>query len=472
MGKNLLSAYELANQRIIVSNYGEQRKKLDLLERKRNQELDSLAYLDEIEEDEKTIFVEENATKFITKSNEVLTNTTQSNIIMQNKETVSFSDKPMELHWYGHFTSYSGFSRMNRAFAFGLSNKNVKVKLDIQEGNIDLNESTMSEIRRMANNDISPSATKIYGATVPLRLAHGGPKILYTMMETSNTLHEGYVDRINLYDEIWVPTHEAKDLFKENGVRPHIEVMPLGVDETRYNENVKPLNFDFPLNSFVFLSVFKWGLRKGYDLLLKAYLEEFSPDDNVSLLMVSRTDVNHNPDKIKQDFLQARNAVSKPDAELPHIALYDKPIKEKDMPKLYRAGDAFVMPSRGEGFSLPLVEAGASGLPLITTYCSGQREFLLKDSSFLIEPEGYSKASINGNLSNLAKHCGFYEDQLFPNFGRNSIEKLKEHMRYVYENQEEAKKISKKQTQHIRENYTWEKAVERVYNRLKERGTI
>ena len=32
---------------------------------------------------------------------------------------------------------------------------------------------------------------------------------------------------------------------------------------------------------FVFLSVFKWEHRKGYDVLLRAFLREFGPTDNV-----------------------------------------------------------------------------------------------------------------------------------------------------------------------------------------------
>merc|ERR1712187_753329 len=36
---------------------------------------------------------------------------------------------------------------------------------------------------------------------------------------------------------------------------------------------------------FRFLSVFKWEKRKGWDILLQAYFEEFSADDNVELIM-------------------------------------------------------------------------------------------------------------------------------------------------------------------------------------------
>jgi glycosyltransferase involved in cell wall biosynthesis len=38
-----------------------------------------------------------------------------------------------------------------------------------------------------------------------------------------------------------------------------------------------------------------------------------------------------------------------------------------DMPQLYKSADAFVLPSRGEGWGLPLMEAMAMELPTIGT---------------------------------------------------------------------------------------------------------
>jgi len=37
----------------------------------------------------------------------------------------------------------------------------------------------------------------------------------------------------------------------------------------------------------VFLSVFKWEYRKGWDVLLKSYLKEFSKDDWVALYLLT-----------------------------------------------------------------------------------------------------------------------------------------------------------------------------------------
>jgi glycosyltransferase involved in cell wall biosynthesis len=148
--------------------------------------------------------------------------------------------------------------------------------------------------------------------------------------------------------------------------------------------------------------------------------------------------------------------------------LYDKPIKEKDMPGVYALANAFVLISRGEGFGLPYYEAAATGLPVIGSHCSGQMDLLNEDNSYIVEPDCYATARLNGNMSKLAKHCGFYEDQTFPDFGRDAIEKTKEHMRSVYEDYDSAQIKAAILGKTVRDNYTWDMAIDRVYRRLKE----
>lgn len=44
---------------------------------------------------------------------------------------------------------------------------------------------------------------------------------------------------------------------------------------------------------------------------------------------------------------------------------------DADFPRFYKAGDAFVLPTRGEGWGRPHVEAMSMGLPVISTNWSG-----------------------------------------------------------------------------------------------------
>lgn len=471
------SAWELASERIIVSRYrrdsDRQEEKRKKEEKERLDELPDFVAAWELSQKEDSGFgpsivedVAKNPTAFIPKDSYVTESEDRGGIIVQESETITF-DKPMEIHWYGHFTSYSGFSRMNRAMVFGLANRNVNIKLDMQRCAVDINQTTLRELQRMESTEVSSSAPKIFGATIPLSMSHGGKKILYTMMENEDTLHKEYVERLNLFDEVWVPTHHGERIFKKNGVTRPVMVMPLGVETSRYHSKVEPMNMG-DLGTFRFISVFKWGYRKGYDILLKAYMEEFSSQDDVSLILVSRSDVDNNPNRIAEDFNAIRMGIDKKNEDLPHVSLYSKHITEKDMPSVYKAGDAFILISRGEGFGLPYYEAASCGLPVIGSNCSGQKDLLTEDNSFLVDPDDYVTAKINGPLSKLAKHCRFYENQVFPDFGPTAIMKTREHMRYVFENYDKALRKAAILQKHVRANCSWENAVGKVYDRLRD----
>jgi glycosyltransferase-like protein len=61
-------------------------------------------------------------------------------------------------------------------------------------------------------------------------------------------------------------------------------------------------------------------------------------------------------------------------------------IADQDLPVLYRCADAFVFPSIKEGWGLVLLEAIASGLPVITANIPPFTEFLSHQSALLVNP--------------------------------------------------------------------------------------
>jgi glycosyltransferase involved in cell wall biosynthesis len=58
-------------------------------------------------------------------------------------------------------------------------------------------------------------------------------------------------------------------------------------------------------------------------------------------------------------------------------------IERRQMPDVYRANDIFVMASQHEGMSNAMLEAIASGLPVVTTACEGAEE-LIGDNGILV----------------------------------------------------------------------------------------
>ncbi len=61
-------------------------------------------------------------------------------------------------------------------------------------------------------------------------------------------------------------------------------------------------------------------------------------------------------------------------------------VKEEDLPYLYAGATAFVFPSKHEGFGIPLVEAMASGLPIISSNATVMPE-ICGDAAIYFNPE-------------------------------------------------------------------------------------
>lgn len=231
----------------------------------------------------------------------------------------------------------------------------------------------------------------------PTGYGHFKAVIGRTMFETDRVNPE-HVKRCNQMDFVWVPTEFHVKTFTQSGVDPRKVVkvvQPVDLeffDPFRY----KPLDLvsrgTLILGSkshessmgrnFIFLSVFKWEYRKGWDVLLRSYLKEFSGNDAVALYLLtnpyhSDTDFGN---KIL-DYVKSSDLEKSVNGWAP-VYVIDDHIAQVDLPRLYKAADAFVLPSRGEGWGRPLVEAMAMSLPVIATNWSGPTEFLTVDNSY------------------------------------------------------------------------------------------
>jgi glycosyltransferase involved in cell wall biosynthesis len=60
-------------------------------------------------------------------------------------------------------------------------------------------------------------------------------------------------------------------------------------------------------------------------------------------------------------------------------------VDDEDLPDLYRGAQLFVFPSLYEGFGLPILEAMASGVPVITSNVASMPE-VAGDAAILIDP--------------------------------------------------------------------------------------
>jgi len=344
------------------------------------------------------------------------------NPIIEEEKTRPKSGNKVEVILRGHFYETTGYSKVNRNLAINLYRNGFFVEIDpISTKNNDMNEieaRVFSSFRKTAGKDAILIDSVIPSQGNPIK---GHYNILYTTSECC-FVPKQFIEIASSYDEIWVTSNFSKSSFKNSGCNSKITVVPPIINKNLYKENVSPYLFRPQLREFSFLSVLTWDYRKGSDALLKSYCKTFTNRDEVSLVLLISEKSKSIQKEIKEDI---RKHMSFPNA--PHVLVCTKSIVEHQMPSFYKSCNAFVLPSRGEGFGLPFCEASLCGLPIISTNYGGQLDFLSENNSTLIDVDELEKASKTG--------IHYWDGQLFPSLKSESfINSLADGMRSVYLN--------------------------------------
>jgi len=195
-----------------------------------------------------------------------------------------------------------------------------------------------------------------------------------------------WVNACNNMDIIFVPSNHTKNTFKNSG--------PVGVPiyaiGHSYDELVFKENFEYNYNNlefetdFNFLSVGQLTGdpridRKNIFLLIKTFCEAFSGRKDVGLVLKTNSAGNSIVDKVvtTSTVKSMINSV-RPWGKFPKVHLVHGYMSDVEMAALYNHPKikAFVMPTRGEGFCIPVLEAAVSGLPVMVTDWSGHKDII------------------------------------------------------------------------------------------------
>lgn len=264
-------------------------------------------------------------------------------------------------------------------------------------------------------------------------------------------------------DEVWVPTDFHRQVFSSSGVNPtKLVTIHLSLDTTLYDpEHTTPFALDQKHRSaFKFLSVFKWESRKGWDVLLKAYFEEFSGDtDDVLLVLHTYLYGQRNPRDPKKveakiEWFAADLRLQK---KLPPVLVLTDELPETKMPGLYKSCDAFVLPTRGEGWGIPVMEAMAMSLPSIVTNWSGPTAFTTAETAYLLPYEELETVPAD-----------FEAGTGTEKWAKPSLPHLKKLMREIFTNRPAAKQVGQRAREHIVRHFDREIVADEMIARLKE----
>ncbi|KAL0487310.1 mannosylfructose- phosphate synthase [Acrasis kona] len=275
-------------------------------------------------------------------------------------------------------------------------------------------------------------------------------------MYESTSIPSNWNNHIDKVDRIWVPGHFLMDAFVNAGMsKSKVTFLPEPIDHYFYDPEIhKPLPLKHS-SHFNFLSIFKWEPRKNAELMIEAFCREFENEPKVTLHLLTylfNDYAAHDPDRIMEKVKSVSDRLDI--KKLPKINIIADVIPTQDMPRIYKSADAFVLPSRGEGWGMPYMEAMTMGLPTIAPAWGGQMEFMNANNSYLIH---YTLKNVND----------YDQDENAEKWAEADLNDLRKKMRYVFNHKKEAKKVGAEARKSIVSRFSQKALVDMVLSEFR-----
>jgi len=266
---------------------------------------------------------------------------------------------------------------------------------------------------------------------------------LYFAWEES-LIPDAWALRFNRHlDGVMVPSTHVASILRDSGVAISIGVVPYGVESGfACAGEVDPL----PLGTtrrVRFLHISSGFARKGCDVLLKAFADEFSATDDVCLIVKTLP-------RYYTEVPQTIRRLRRWRPRCPEIIHLDAELDALAMQRLYRSASCLVHPARAEGFGLTVAEAMMVRIPVIVTGYGGVTDFCSAETAQLL---GYSLVpSTSHHRVPGAK------------WAEPDVRQLRSKMRAVYERlgSAELSAMVERAHCHASSELTWERAADRA----------
>jgi glycosyltransferase involved in cell wall biosynthesis len=248
-----------------------------------------------------------------------------------------------------------------------------------------------------------------------------------------SSLPEHIAAGINTNDHVYATSDFVRRVFVDHGVTVPVSVLGHGFDPAHYQYAPRQVN-----GPFTFLCIAENTPRKNLPGLVRSFERAFADRDDVQLLLKIGL---HGVGDLRSTISQPRKVILVTEA-LPGDA---------ELARLYHSAHCFVLPTRGEGFGMPVLEAMATGLPVIVTDYSGHLDFCNEENAYLIRNRGLVDS----------------DTACFPHLASQWADPDEDHlvelMRHVYGNYQDALDKAKCAYETVRENWTWQAQLSRAF---------
>jgi len=196
--------------------------------------------------------------------------------------------------------------------------------------------------------------------------------------------HPEWIDACNKMTAVVVPSQHSKQCLTNSGTvtKPLFVIPEAYADAIRKPELPALPNFPTPFNFLIFGQLTGSNPesdRKNIFYTIRWLCEAFKDDPEVGIVVKTNVGKNSLIDRgMTKGLLTNVVNESRRGAKNPRVYLMHGDMSEEEVASLYRHPQikSLVTLTRGEGYGLPILEAAASGLPVIATGWSGHTDFL------------------------------------------------------------------------------------------------
>lgn len=202
------------------------------------------------------------------------------------------------------------------------------------------------------------------GQKLPEVALRARKRFIYTTFESTKPPLD-WTGYINQFDKLFVSCKMCRDGFAGRGVNIPISIVPLGVKEElwplRHRTSTGPFCF------LLFANAQMSDTRKNYMAAYKAFKQAFGNSTAVKLII-----------KI------SGGSVPSAIASQPNVSVVSGRFTQKELYSLVSKADVLLVPSRGEGYNLPLRECMATGMPVVATDFGGHESAMATGLNYSI----------------------------------------------------------------------------------------
>jgi len=232
-------------------------------------------------------------------------------------------------------------------------------------------ERVRADIAKQDDLDYTAPILKIWHEFQLAERIGKGPLTALSFCEVSE-LNTRRITHLSSADKLVLPSEWMADITRRHLPDKSLCVVPMGVDRTVFNE----FNNNPPPHVCTFFNCGKWEVRKGHDILHRAFSEAFPTETDVQLLMMTENPFLSDQQKNYWEGLYRQDRRIKTMARVTH---------QQELAEIMSKVDCGVFPARAEGWNLEALELMSMGKELIITNYSAHTQFCNSDNARLID---------------------------------------------------------------------------------------